>query len=127
MRLCRSCGVCQRTISKGSMAKVPLGKLPLMVLLFKHVAVHLIGPITPASDKRHRYELTLMDYATRNPEAVSLKNIDTETMTKAFLDLYSRVVSPSKYQWKYLMILEPSLYQNACRTCRGCCRSGVDN
>ena len=127
MRFYRSCDLCQRTISQRSVSKVSLGKLPLMVLPFKRVAVDLIGPITPASDKRHRCELTLMDYATRDLEAVSLKNIDTETMTKALLDLYSRVMSSSEYQWKYLVILEPSLYQNACRTCRGCCRLRVDN
>ena len=32
-----------------------------------------------------------MDYATRYPEAVPLKNIDTETVAEALLDLYSRV------------------------------------
>ena len=64
--------------------------MPLMDLPFKRVAVDLIGKITLASDKRHRYVLTLVDYATHYPEAVSLKNIDTETVAKALLDLYSR-------------------------------------
>ena len=32
---------------------VPLGKMPLMELLFKRVAVDLIGLIMPASDKGH--------------------------------------------------------------------------
>ena len=69
---CRSCDVCQRTVSKGRVAKVPRGKMPLMDLPFKRVAVDLIGPITPASDKGHRYVLTLVDYETRFPEAVPL-------------------------------------------------------
>ena len=63
-----------------------------MDLPFKRVAVHLIGPITPASDKGHRYMLTLMNYATRYPEAVLLKSIDTETVAEALLGLHSRVV-----------------------------------
>ena len=88
---CRSCDVCQRTVSKGSVANAPLEKIPLMDLPFKRVAVNLIGPITPASDKGHRYVLTLVDYATRYPEAMPLKNIDNETVTEALLDLYSRV------------------------------------
>ena len=50
MSFCRSCDVCQRKISK-----VPPGKMPLMDLSFKRVAVDLIGLITPASDKGHRY------------------------------------------------------------------------
>ena len=65
--------------------------MPFMDLPFKRVAVDLIGPITSASDKGHRYVLTLVDYATRYPEAVPLKNIDTETVAEALLDLYSRV------------------------------------
>ena len=32
-----------------------------------------------------------MDYETRYPEAVSLKNIDTETVAEALLDMYSQV------------------------------------
>ena len=93
---CRSCDVCQRTVSKGSVTKVPLGKMPLMELPFKRVAVDLIGPITTASDKGHRYVLTLVDYATRYPEAVPLKNVDTETVAEALLDLYSRVGIPEE-------------------------------
>ena len=40
--------------------------------------------------------LTLVDYATRYPEAVPLKNIDTETVAEAVLDLYSRVGIPEE-------------------------------
>ena len=58
--------------------------------------VDLIGPIMPASDKGHQYVLTLVDYATRYPEAVPLKNIDTETVAEARLDLYSRVGIPEE-------------------------------
>ena len=84
MSFCRSCDVCQRTVSKGNVTKVPLGKMPLMDLPFKRVTKDLIGPITPASDKGHRYMLNLVDYATRYPEAMSFKNIDTETVQKHF-------------------------------------------
>ena len=35
--------------------------------------------------------MTLVDYATRYPEAVPLKNIETETVAEALLDMYSRV------------------------------------
>ena len=93
---CRSCDVCQKTVSKGSVSRVPLGKTPLIDMPFKRVAIDLIGPIIPSSDKGHRYILTLVDYATRYPEAVPLKNIDTETVAEALLDLYSRVGIPEE-------------------------------
>ena len=53
-------------------------------------------PIEPASNKEHRYILTLVDYATRYPEGVPLKNIDTETVAEALLDMYSRVRVPEE-------------------------------
>ena len=56
----------------------------------------LVGPISPASEKEHRYILTLLDYATRYPEVVPLKNIETETVAKALLDMYSRLGLPEK-------------------------------
>ena len=50
-----------------------------------------MGPIAPASNKGHRYILTLVDYATRYPKAVLLKNTNTEAVAEALLDIYSRV------------------------------------
>ena len=74
---CRSCDVCQKTVDKGTVARAPLGEMPLIDTPFKRVAVDFVGPITPASERRYKYILTLVDYATRYPEAVPLKNIDT--------------------------------------------------
>ena len=38
-RFCKSCDICQRTIRKGLVTKVPLGKLPLIDTPFKRVLV----------------------------------------------------------------------------------------
>ena len=64
---------------------------PVVDVPFKCVAVDLIGPIELASEARHRYILTLVDYATRYPEAVPLKRIDTETVAEVLVDIYSRL------------------------------------
>ena len=64
-RFCHSCDVCQRTISKGRVPKVPLGKMPVIDTPFKRVAIDLVGEIFPASSRGHRYILTVMDFATR--------------------------------------------------------------
>ena len=50
---------------------MPLGKLPLIDTPFKHVAVNIVGPIEPRSEKRNRFILTVIDYATRYPEVVA--------------------------------------------------------
>jgi glycerophosphoryl diester phosphodiesterase len=76
--------------------KVPLQETPLIDTPFKRCAVDLVGPINPPSEKGHRYILTLVDYATRYPEAVPLKNIDSVTVAEALLDIYSRVGIPEE-------------------------------
>ena len=96
IRFCRSCDVCQRTVKRGSVRKVPLGSMPLIDTPFKRVAVDIVGPIAPTSEAGHRYILTLVDYATRYPEAVPLKKITTEAVAEALLDIYSRVGIPEE-------------------------------
>ena len=93
---CRSCGICQETTAKGFVPRVPLGDTPLIDMLFRRVTVDLVGPISPPSEKGHQYILTLVDYATRYPKAVPLKNIETETEAEALLDMYSRLGLPEE-------------------------------
>ena len=95
-RFCKSCDVCQKTVSKGSVPKVPLEKMPLIDKPFKRVAIDLVGPISPPSEEGHRYILTLVDFSTRYPEAVPLKKIDTETVAEALVDIFSRLGVPEE-------------------------------
>ena len=95
-RFCKSCNICQRTIQKGRVTKVPLGKMPLIDTPFKRVAVDIVGPIEPRSDKKSRYILTMIDYATRYPEAVALPSIETERVAEALIAMFSRVGIPSE-------------------------------
>ena len=95
-RFCKSCDICQRTIQKGRVTKVPLGKMPLIDTPFKRVAVDIVGPIEPRSDKKSRYILTMIDYATRYPEAVALPSIETELVAEALIAMFSRVGIPSE-------------------------------
>ena len=95
-RFCKSCDICQRTIQKGRVTKVPLGKMPLIDTPFKRVAVDIVGPIEPRSDKKSRYILTMIDYATRYPEAVALPSIETERVAEALIAMFSRVGIPSE-------------------------------
>ena len=89
-RFCRSCDVCQKTVPKGTVPRVPLQRMPVIDTLFKRVAVDLVGPIYPPSDSGCRYILTLVDYATRYPVAVALKKVTAEDVAEAFVNMYSR-------------------------------------
>ena len=92
-RFCRSCDICQKTIQKG---KVPLELMLLIDTPFKRIAVDLIGPIHPPSEQGHRYILTLVDYATRYPDAIPLKSISTEAVAEALVDMHSRLGVPEE-------------------------------
>ena len=63
---------------------------------FKRVAIDLVGPITPCSDRGHRYIVTVVDYATRYPEAEVLKGIDTITVAEALVSIFCRVGFPEE-------------------------------
>ncbi|XP_063586494.1 uncharacterized protein LOC134763893 [Penaeus indicus] len=95
-RYCRSCHVCQKTSPKGKIGRAPMVQMPIISEPFARVAIDLVGPITPASSRGHKYILTLIDIATRFPEAVPLRNIDTVTVAEALLSIFSRVGIPKE-------------------------------
>ena len=82
--------------SKGKVTRVPLGEMPLIDTPFERIAVDLVGPIAPVSDTGNRYILTVVDYATRYPEAIPLKKIETERVAEALLEIFSRVGFPKE-------------------------------
>ena len=91
---CRTCDVCQKTVSKGKVSQLPLGKMPIIDTPFSRIAIDLVGPIFPATESGNRFILTVVDYATRYPEAKALKHIDTETVAESLVEIYSRVGIP---------------------------------
>src|SRR6218665_2978246 len=92
-RYCRSCDICQRTVPKGRVQKVPLIKMPIIETVWKRCVVDLIGPL-PCSERGHRFILTLVDCASRYPECVALKQIDTCSVAEALLSIFSRMGVP---------------------------------
>ena len=95
-RYCRSCGPCQRTAPKGKVTKVPLGSTPLIDEPFMRVAIDLVGPIEPATAKGNRFILTVVDYATRYPEAVALRRIDMQAVAEALATSTHELGYPEK-------------------------------
>ncbi|GFO21899.1 gypsy retrotransposon integrase-like protein 1 [Plakobranchus ocellatus] len=53
-RYCQSCDQCQRSSPKGQTAKVPLSAVPLIDEPFSRVAVDLVGPIVPSSERGYK-------------------------------------------------------------------------
>ena len=46
--------------------------------------------------KKDTYILTLVDFSTRYSEAVPLRNIDTETVAEALVDIFSHLGVPEE-------------------------------
>lgn len=93
-RYVKSCDICQKTTPKGRTTKAPLGQVPIIDTPFQRVAVDLVGPISPPSERGNRYLLTMVDYATRYPDAVALPSIETERVAEALVEMFSRVGVP---------------------------------
>ncbi len=55
----------------------------------------IVGPL-PMTERKNRYVLTLMDMATRYPEALPLRRIDTETVADALIQFFARFGLPKE-------------------------------
>ncbi len=75
--------------------KAPLRPLPLMEVPFERIGMDLIGPLE-WSVRGHRFALVLVDYATRYPEAVVLRNISAKSVAVALFRMISRVGIPKE-------------------------------
>ena len=95
-RFVRSCDICQKTVDRGRIKPAPLHPLPIITSPFERVAVDLVGPIEPRASDGSRYILTLVDFATRWPEAVPLRNIETSTVAEAMVGIFSRIGVPKQ-------------------------------
>lgn len=90
---CTSCTICQTTTNKRP-AKASLGTPGIATEPFAHVCIDLIGPLKPVSSEGHRWILTLVDQATRYPDAVPLRHIDSATVSQALLGMFSHFGFP---------------------------------
>nr|KAG5704039.1 hypothetical protein BaRGS_032128 [Batillaria attramentaria] len=95
---CASCDICQKTQAKGRVKDIPLDFMPRIDIPFKRVAVDLVGPIHPPSEEKHTHILTVIDVATRFPEAIPLKKTDSATVAEALLAVFSRMGLPEEIQ-----------------------------
>ncbi|KAM7300391.1 uncharacterized protein ISCGN_020955 [Ixodes scapularis] len=93
-RFVKSCDICQRTVPKHLVGRVPLGSMPVIATPFQRVAIDIVGPLAPISEKGNRYVLTMVDFATRYPDAIALPSIETEKVAQALLEMFSRVGFP---------------------------------
>jgi len=91
---CQTCADCQKG-SKGNKHKAPLMPLPAVDEPFRRIAVDVVGPVR-RSKRGNKYILTLMDFATRFPEAVALRRVDAQTVADALMSVFCRLGFPEE-------------------------------
>jgi hypothetical protein len=69
--------------------------MPVIGKPFQRVAVDIIGPL-PKSQKGNRFALVMIDLATKYPDAIALKRIDSKTIAEALLEMFCRIGLPSE-------------------------------
>lgn len=90
----RSCETCQKT-NKGTTSRSPLHPLPVIGEPWERLAVDIVGPL-PKTKAGYCYLLTVMDFASRYPEAIPLRRVNTGTVVEALLQVLSRYGVPEE-------------------------------
>ncbi|XP_078241957.1 uncharacterized protein LOC144586866 [Pogona vitticeps] len=88
---CKQCDVCQRQGNSRDRTKAKLCPLPVIDTPFKCIGVDIVGPLPKATKRGNRFILTIVDHATRYPEAIPLTNIETNTVADALVGYMSRM------------------------------------
>ena len=72
--------------------------LPIIETPLTWIAMDIVGPL-PRSWAGHHYLLVVCDYATRYPEAVTMKTIDVEKVAEELIQIFAWVGIPRDPHW----------------------------
>uniref|UniRef100_A0A8C5PVW7 Gypsy retrotransposon integrase-like protein 1 n=1 Tax=Leptobrachium leishanense TaxID=445787 RepID=A0A8C5PVW7_9ANUR len=86
---CESCPECQYSAPSPHF-RSPLVPLPIIEVPFKRIGMDLVGPVVKTA-RGHQCILVILDYATRYPEAIPLRNTSAKTIAKELVQVFSRV------------------------------------
>ena len=87
-RYCWSCDTCQKSAKKGrGVTKAPMQSLPIVGKPFDMIYVDIVGPLN-VTESNNRFILTVVDMATKFPEAVSLKKCDSVSVAEALFEIF---------------------------------------
>nr|XP_027235069.1 uncharacterized protein LOC113826385 [Penaeus vannamei] len=97
-RYCRTCHTCQMVGKPNQPPDIaPLIPIPPFDAPFSRVVIDIVGPL-PKTATGYSYILTIMDMATRYPEAVPLKNTSAKIVVRELLQFFTRFGLPKEVQ-----------------------------
>ena len=86
--------VCQKA-GPAVTTRDPLHPVPIMKEPYKKMAMDVVGPL-PHIKSGNKFLLVVMDYATKWPEAFTLRNVTTETVVHCLLEMTARIGMPDE-------------------------------
>lgn len=97
-RYCRTCHTCQ-LVGKCNqpVKKAPLIPIPPFNEPFSRIVVDIVGPL-PKTTSGNVYILTMMDMATRYPEAIPIRTANTKTVVRELVNFFTRFGLPNEIQ-----------------------------
>ncbi|XP_077553575.1 uncharacterized protein LOC144168472 [Haemaphysalis longicornis] len=93
----RSCDTCQRVGKSTDKWKAPMKLVPVITEPFRRLVIDIVGPL-PESENGCRYILTALCVATKFPEAVPLRELNSPQVVDALLSIFARVGFPAEIQ-----------------------------
>ncbi|XP_055874586.1 uncharacterized protein LOC129924395 [Biomphalaria glabrata] len=110
----RSCPVCQKARPPGKCGRAELGVMNVVTTPFAKIAIDIVGPLE-LTDRKNMYILTLVDMATRWPEAIPLPNVNTSTVIEALSNIFARIGFPEHILSDNGPQFKSELYEQVCR------------
>ncbi|KYO18853.1 hypothetical protein Y1Q_0009260 [Alligator mississippiensis] len=80
----------------GDKRKAPLQPLAIIDQLLQRVGIDIVGPLRHKTHRGKKYILTLVDFATRYPEAIALTSIEAPVVADALTKIFFQLGFPSE-------------------------------
>ncbi|XP_076053569.1 uncharacterized protein LOC143032587 [Oratosquilla oratoria] len=95
---CRTCRPCQLVGKPSpSIKPFPLQPIPVIKEPFSKITIDCVGPL-PKNPHGHQFLLTIIDCATRYPEAIPLRRITAKNVVRALVHFFTQVGLPTVIQ-----------------------------
>ena len=94
-KFCATCPQCQLVARKLKSRRVTLRPVEVVTEPFKKIAIDIVGEL-PRSISGYKYILTIVDYATRHPEAIPLRTTSSKAIADALIQHFSKVGIPDE-------------------------------
>ncbi|KAI8498470.1 hypothetical protein Bbelb_236720 [Branchiostoma belcheri] len=94
-KFCKGCPDCQMSATRRAGEKHTMVAPPIIGEPFRRVGIDVVGPL-PRSNAGNRFILTIVDHATRYPEAIPLPSTEAERVAKTLMTFFSRVGIPAE-------------------------------